>query len=443
MLKREQMHDYQRQTVQFAIDHPRCAVWLGLGGGKTVSTLTVVRDLLDSLEVNKVLVIAPLRVANTVWHPEIAKWEHLSPTQYSICTGSVKARVAALNKPAGVYVINRENVPWLVEYYGKKWPFDMVVIDEASSFKSHKTKRWKALRKVNKLINRLILLTGTPAPNGVTDLWAQFFLIDYGQRLGKSFTAFTSRWFESDYMGYNVTPRKGASDEIHKAVDDVTFSIDLPKQSERIDIVRHAELSPAQQKEYAKLEKEFLLEIGDADITAMNAASLSNKLLQYANGNLYDENRNVHRVHTAKLDVLKEIIEEAQGEPVLIAYNYKSDLSDLLAAFPGAEVMGKDLEQVERWNRREIPILFAHPASAGHGLNLQQGSSIMVWYGLTWSLEYYQQFIGRLDRQGQTQTVRNIHIVTKGTIDEGVMLALENKATTQGALLDYMRKKYS
>lgn len=439
MLSRDQMHDYQRKTVAFAHNHPKCALWLPLGGGKTVSSATVVRDLLDGLEVEKVLIVAPLRVANTVWHIEFTNWAHLNATTYSICTGTQQNRVDQLAKDSDVYLINRENIPWLVEHYGKKWPFDCVVIDEASSFKSHKSKRWKSLRKVSKFITRMIQLTGTPAPNGLTDLWAQMFLLDGGERLGKTYTAFSNRFFESDYMGYNIAPRAGAKDEIYKLIEDLVFTVDLPKQSERVDIVRHAVLTATQQKQYKQLEKDFLLELDKGDVTAVNAAVLSSKLLQYANGNLYTENVDIQPIHTAKIDVLKEIIEET-NEPVLIAYNFKSDLADILKAFPSAEVLGKDYGQVERWNKKEIPILVTNPASAGHGLNLQKGGSVMVWYGLTWSLELYQQFVGRLDRQGQTETVRNIHIVTEGTIDEGVMLAIDGKAENQEQLLNYIRQ---
>lgn len=439
MLNRDQMHDYQRDTVEFAAAHPKCALWLGLGFGKTISSATVARDLLDGLQVERVLIIAPLRVANSVWHVEFQKWQHLGSTSYSICTGTQQNRLDQLNKSSDVYIINRENIPWLVEHYGKDWPFDCVIIDESSSFKSHKTKRFKALRKVSKFITRMIQLTGTPAPQGLPDLWSQVFLLDGGARLGKTYTAFINRFFESDYMGYSVTPRTGAKDEIYKLIEDIVFTVDLPKQSERIDITRFATLSDAQMKQYKKLEKDFLLELEAGDVTAVNAAVLTSKLLQYANGNLYTENGDVQPIHCAKIDVLKEVIEETD-EPVLIAYNFKSDLADLLKAFPTAEVLGKEYAQIEKWNNKRIPILLAHPASSAHGLNLQGGSSIMVWYGLTWSLEYYQQFVGRLDRQGQTKTVRNIHIVTEGTIDEGVMQAIAGKAENQTQLLEYIKK---
>jgi SNF2 family DNA or RNA helicase len=443
MLRRDQFHSYQETALAFATKNKKCALWLSMGEGKSVTALTLATDMLNSLDVSKVLVIAPLRVANTVWHAEVKKWEHLNETTVSICTGSVKERTSALNTAADVYTINRENVKWLVDLYGKKWPFDMVILDESSSFKSHKSARWKALRKVRPFIDRIIQLTGTPSPNGYTDLWAQIFLLDGGIRLGKTYSAFISRFFESDYMGFNVTLREGSEDKINELIKDIAYRSNAPLHSQRVDITRFAQLTPAQMKTYKQLEKEFVIELQDTEIAAFNAAALTNKLLQFANGNVYDEDGETNKVHNAKIDVLKEIIEEAQGEPVLVAYNFKSDLVDLLKAFPQAEVLGKEYAQIEKWNRKEIPILFVHPASAGHGLQLEQGSSIVVWYGLTWSLELYQQLVARLDRQGQTKTVRNIRIVSEGTIDEKVLLTLEDKGLTQGRLIDFIKSVYN
>lgn len=443
MLRRDQFHNYQEHALTFAKSKPHCAFWIDMGGGKSTTALTYAADLLNELEVFKVLIIAPLRVANTVWHAEALKWEHLNDLRVSICTGPLKDRTNALSREADIYTINRENVKWLVDLYGKKWPFDCVIIDEASSFKSHKSARWKALRKVRPFIHRSLQLTGTPAANGYTDLWAQIFLLDGGARLGKTYTAFINRFFDSDFRGFNVTLRRGAEDEINELVKDIAYRSNAPLHSHRVDITRFAELTPTQIKTYHQLEKEFVIDLQDTEITAFNAAALTNKLLQYANGNVYDENGNTNKVHSAKIDVLKEIIEEAQGEPVLVAYNFKSDLADLLAAFPHAEVLGKDYAQIEKWNRGEIPILLAHPASAGHGLQLEQGSSILVHYGLNWSLELYQQMVARLDRQGQKKTVRNIRIVSQGTIDEKVLLALENKSVTQTRLIDFIKSVYN
>jgi SNF2 family DNA or RNA helicase len=443
MLRRDQLHDYQVKSISFANQHEKCALWLGLGMGKTTSTLTVVKDLSESLDINKTLIIAPLRVSNTVWHIEARKWEHLCDLTFSICTGVVKDRLEGLGKEADVYVINRENIPWLVQHYGRRWPFDCVVIDESSSFKSSKAARWKALRKVNPLIHRMIQLTGTPAANSLMDLWAQVFLLDGGKRLGKTMTAFKDRFFTSDYLGYSYELKEGSEEKIHNLVSDIVFNIPSVKHSHRTDITRFAELTPAQLKTYQQLEKEFVIELQDTEISAFNAAALTNKLLQYANGNVYDENGNTNKVHNAKIDVLKEIIEEAQGEPVLVAYNFKSDLVDLLAAFPHAEVLGKEYSQIEKWNRGEIPILLGHPQACGHGVQLEQGSSILVHYGLNWSLELYQQMVARLDRQGQKKTVRNIRIVSQGTIDEKVLLALESKSVVQTRLIDFIKSVYN
>jgi SNF2 family DNA or RNA helicase len=443
MLKREQLHDYQVKSIEFAKQHEKCALWLWLGMGKTTSTLTAVKDLSESLDINKTLIVAPLRVANTVWHIEARKWEHLNDVTFSICTGAAKDRLAGLAKDADIYVINRENIPWLVNHYGKKWPFDCVVLDESSSFKSNKSARWKALRKVSPFIHRMIQLTGTPAANSLMDLWAQMFLLDGGKRLGKTMTAFKDRFFTSDYLGYSYTLNAGAEEKIHSLVSDTVFNIPSIKHSHRTDITRLAQLTPQQMKTYKQLEKEFVIELQDTEIAAFNAAALTNKLLQFANGNVYDEEGKTNSVHSAKLDVLKEVIEEAQGEPVLVAYNFKSDLADLQVAFPQGETLGKEYAQIEKWNRKEIPILFVHPASCGHGIQLEQGSSILVHYGLNWSLELYQQLVARLDRQGQTKTVRNIHIVTEGTIDEKVMLALSGKAVTQDRLIDFIKSVYN
>lgn len=438
-LGRSNLHDYQLEAIRFAANTPKCALWLGLGAGKTASSLTYARDMLDALEVEKVLIVGPLKVSNTVWHVEIAKWAHLTGTTYSICTGSKQDRLNGLARDVELYIINRENIPWLVDHYGKKWPFDCVIIDEASSFKNNSSQRWKALKKVSPLINRMVQLTGTPAPNGLLDLWSQMYLLDGGAALGRNMTAYKNRWFESDFMGYSYTLRPGAEDQIYKAIEHLVYRCEEQKHSERIDMERYVTLPPKLYNQYKDLEKEFLIELQDQTVTAVSAAALSNKLLQFVNGNIYNEDGETINIHKHKIDVLKEIREETD-EPLLVAYNYKSDLKDLMKAFPEGEALGKTEEQVERWNNKEISMLFVHPASAGHGLNLQRGSSVLVWYGLTWSLELYLQLVGRLDRQGQTKTVKNIRIVCSDTIEERVIMRLLDKNETQTNLLEYFEK---
>lgn len=443
-LTRDLLHDYQKRGVDFIKNTPKCALFLDMGLGKTLTTLTAISDLSDSMDINKTLIIAPLRVANTTWHAELMRWEHTKHLTYSICTGCKKDRLQSLMKDVDIYIINRENVSWLVDYYGKKWPFDMVVIDESSSFKSVKSARWKSLRKSLPYIERLIELTGTPAPNGLLDLYAQIYLLDTGQRLGRNMTAYKSRFFESDYMGYNYTIKDDSADKIYSLVDDIVMSmraedyLDLP---ERINVVQAINLPEKIKSKYDELEKEFISVINDDELVVFNAAALANKLLQFSNGAVYiDEDKNSVELHRCKLDALKEIVEDNGNENILVAYNYKTDLERLQKAFPNAEVLDKEGLAVDRWNKGEIKMLLAHPASAGHGLNLQHGGSLIVWFGLNWSLELYQQFNGRLHRQGQSKPVRIIHLVAKGCIDERVMLAIENKACTQDELLNYLKQ---
>jgi len=342
-----------------------------------------------------------------------------------------------------VYIINRENVKWLVEHYGKNWPFDMVVIDESSSFKSPSSQRFKALRKVFNLTDRMVQLTGTPSPNGMMDLWAQIALLDNGERLGRNMTAYKNRYFESDFMGYNYTLRDGADKLIQDKIADITISMkseDYLQLPERIDLVERVQMSPKHQKQYKQLEKEFILALNDGEVTALSAATLANKLLQYANGALYVDDIQTYEVlHQHKLDALAELVEDNPTENILVAYNYKFDLDQLVKRFPDAVVMDKEGVAVDEWNKGNIKMLLAHPASAGHGLNLQHGGAVTVWYGLNWSLELYQQFNGRLHRQGQKRCVRVIHLVAEGTIDEKVMQAIENKAETQEALMQALK----
>lgn len=440
MLTRTNLHDHQNKAIELIKTRKKLALWIFLGGGKTSSSLTAFSDLIDGLEVSRILVIAPLRVANSVWHKDAKKWEHLQHLSFSICTGTPKQRIDALDAEADFYIINRESIPWLVNFYKSKWPFDAVIIDESDSFKSHKSQRWKDLKKVLPFIEYLVELTGTPSGNGLQDLWAQMFLLDGGQALGKSKTAFMTKYFISDYMGYNWTLKEGAEDKIYKAIEHLVYAPEKKVYSKRIDLKRTAKLPPKLLKHYKELEKEFVLELENLDaITALSAAAVSNKCLQFANGVLYDDDKNQVPIHTLKIEMLKEVVEEAKA-PVLVAYNYKSDLDAIKKHFPQAVVLDKNQETIDKWNHGEIEMLLAHPASASFGLNLQEGGSILVWYGLTWNLSYYQQFIARLDRQGQKETVRNIHLVIENTIDEIVLNAIEGKAKTQNDLLDYMKQ---
>ena len=443
MPSRNDLHPYQHRMIDFIYNTPKCAVWAGLGLGKTVTTLTAITDLLDSFSVSKVLIIAPLRVANSVWHTESKRWTHTKDLTFSIVTGSEKERISALFKSADIYVINRENVQWLVEHYKTKWPYDLVVIDESSSFKSASSQRFKALKKVRTLTDRMVQLTGTPSPNGLIDVWSQMSLLDGGERLGKTMSAYKMRFFEAGYNGYSFKPVENADKIIHKLIDDIVISLnvdDYLEMPERIDTVMRVNIPPARLAEYKQLEREFLIQINDAEIVAYNAATLAGKLLQYCNGAMYtDELKNWTEIHTAKLDALDEILEDNQDENLLIAYNYKTDLIRLKARYPDAVVLDNDPDIITRWNNGQIKILLAHPASAGHGLNLQHGGSIIVWFGLNWSLELYQQFNGRLHRQGQTKPVRIVHIVADGCIDDKVMRAIENKAQTQDELLNALK----
>ena len=444
MLSRDNLHSYQRKAVDFILSEERCMLALEMGLGKSVSTLTAICDMLDGFTASKVLVIAPLRVANSVWAQETRLWAHLNHLRVSVCTGSEKARRAALSVDADVYVINRENVMWLAQNYGKNWPFDTVVIDESSSFKNSSSKRFKALRKMLPHIERMVLLTGTPSPNGLLDLWAQMYLIDYGERLGRTLTGYKQRFFEPDFMGYKFSLRSGADEKIHRLVSDKVIHmsaddyLDLP---DRIDIVQRVTMPASTLSDYKDFERTMLAELDDGEtVEATTAAVLANKLLQWSNGAMYtDQNGNWSETHVAKLDALSDIIEDNPGENILVAYNYQSDLVRLLKRFPQAKQLDKKQETIDAWNRGETPLLLAHPASAGHGLNLQKGGALCVWFGLNWSLEYYQQFNARLHRQGQDRPVRIAHIVCEGTIDERVLNVLRDKDAVQNNLLSALK----
>ena len=446
MRSRSDLHSYQLRAVDFIQQRKRCALWLDMGLGKSVTTLTAAADLLDGFAVSRVLVIAPLRVANSVWRQEAALWEHLRHLKVQVCTGTEKARLNALQSQADVYVINRENVPWLVAQYGKRWPFDCVVIDEASSFKNASSQRFKALRKTLPDTEYMILLTGTPSPNGLLDLWSQIYLIDFGNTLGRTMTAYKQRFFEQDYMGYKFTPRAGSAEKIHALLRPHVLSMsaaDYLQLPDRIDLIERVTLPAAALQAYRDFEKTLLAELPDGEeVEAMSAAVLANKLLQFSNGAMYtDDLGNWSEIHDAKLEALADLIEQNPNENILLAYNYKTDLVRLQKRFPQARVLDKNPDTVRAWNDGEIELLLAHPASAGHGLNLQRGGSLIIWFGLNWSLELYQQFNARLHRQGQDKPVRVVHLIADDCIDERVMSVLSDKTAMQSALLQALKPR--
>lgn len=437
-------HAYQQQAIEHVLNNEATGLFLDMGLGKTVITLTALEELLlNCFDVSRVLVIAPKRVAEDTWSREADKWAHLRHLRISKVLGTEKQRIAGLAAPAHIYVTNRENVPWLVKHLGKGWFFDMVVIDELSSFKSSGSQRFRALRKVRPKVQRIVGLTGTPAPNSLIDLWAQVFLLDRGARLGETVGGYRRRWFTpgrsdpSRHIVFDWRLKAGAAEEIEDELRDICISmkakdyLSLPK---RIDNVVEVHLSSKDRKQYKELEKELLLELAEGDVVAENAAALMGKLLQYAQGAVYDEDKAVHELHSAKLDALADVIEEAHGQPVLVFYNFKHDLSRIQKRFKQAETLDGE-NQIAKWNAGEIPLLLAHPASAGHGLNLQDGGHIVVWFGLTWSLELYQQANARLDRQGQKQAVIVHHLIAAGTADERVLEILQKKEQGQDALL--------
>lgn len=438
--------------MSFIQDTPACALWIDMGLGKTVSVLTALAELRDRFEVDRTLVIAPLRVATSTWPAEIARWEHTRHLTLKLIKGTPEQRLNILRQDqSDIHIINRELVPWLIGAIhdaANGWPYDVIVIDEASSFKASKTRRWKALRKALPFVHRMIQLTGTPASNGLLDVWAQIFLLDRGARLGNTFTGFRNRYFMSDYFGYTWTPKKDTDQRIYDRLQDICLSLtaeDYLELPARVDNTIAVALPSKARAQYQQLEKDFLAELGDDEVVeVLHAAALTNKLLQFANGAVYvDDERNWTTVHDAKLNELSEILDGAAGQPVMVAYNYQSDAARIRRRFPQAELIGKDPETIKRWNRGEIPLLLAHPASAGHGLNLQHGGNILVWFGLNWSLELYQQFNARLHRQGQTKPVIVHHLAVKDTIDETILAALSKKDTTQRALLNALKKDIS
>ena len=433
-------HDYQQYATEFIVNNPISAILLECGLGKTIITLTAIKELLhDRFLVSRVLIIAPLRVAKNTWSAEIEKWDHLKDLSYSIVVGTEADRIAALRKPADLYIINRENVQWLVET-GAAPAFDMVVVDELSSFKSHQSKRFKALMKIRPSISRIVGLTGTPSSNGLMDLWAEFKLLDMGQRLGHFVSNYRSAYFLPDKCNgpivYSYKLRPFAEEQIYDRISDITISMkakDYLKMPECVSTQYPVRMSEEEKEQYDTLKKEMVLSIGDDDIDAVNAATLTNKLLQMANGAIYNSANDPIEIHQRKLDALEDLIESANGKPVLVAYWFKHDLERIKQRFEVREI--KEARDIRDWNEKKIPIAVIHPAAAGHGLNLQDGGSTLIWFGLTWSLELYQQTNARLWRQGQKHTVTIHHIVTKDTVDEDVLAALANKDVTQEKLI--------
>lgn len=435
-------HDYQRYAAEFIITHPISALLLDMGLGKTSITLTAINDLLfDSFEIHKVLVVAPLRVARDTWSAEIEKWEHLKNLRYSVVVGTERERLNALHTSADIYIINRENIQWLVEESGLTFDFDMAVIDELSSFKNHQSKRFKAFMKVRPKLKRIVGLTGTPASNGLMDLFAEFKLLDMGERLGRLIGQYRNAYFQPDKRNgmvvYSYKPLPDAEQRIYDKISNITISMkatDHLIMPELVSTEYTVQLSDKEKEKYDRLKKDLILATEDNEITAANAASLSNKLSQMANGAVYSDDESIIEIHNRKLDALEDIIESMNSRPLLVAYWFKHDLERIRKRFEIREI--KSSRDISEWNSGKIPVALIHPASAGHGLNLQSGGSTLVWFGLTWSLELYQQTNARLWRQGQTaDTVVIQNIIAKDTIDEQIIKALKTKDTTQAALI--------
>lgn len=444
-------HDYQQYAIEYIRAHPVAAVLLDMGLGKTSITLTALNDLLfDYFDVHKILIIAPLRVARNTWSGEIGKWKHLEDLQYSIIVGPEKERKAALAKRADIYIINRENIQWLIEKSRYPFDFDMVVVDELSSFKNHDAKRFKALMKVRPKVKRIVGLTGTPSSNGLMDLFAEFKLLDMGERLGRFIGSYRVNYFKPDKMNgpivYSYKPLPGAEQRIYAAISDITISMkaaDHLNMPELVNSRYEVQMDEQGKQNYEQMKEQLVISLSEGEVTAANAASLSGKLLQMANGAIYTDEGEVQMIHDKKLDALEDMIEAANGKPVLVAYWFKHDLKRIMQRLTEKKIPFERLDtdaSIGKWNKGEIPVALIHPASAGHGLNLQSGGNTLIWFGLTWSLELYQQTVARLWRQGQTaETVIVEHIIMAGTIDERVMKALELKDNTQLALIDAVK----
>lgn len=437
-------HDYQKYAIEYIKTHPITALFLDMGLGKTVTTLTAIRDLMyDTFKVRRVLVVAPLRVARDTWPEEIRKWDHLKDLTYSVVVGIVAERRRALQKEADIYIVNRENLAWL--YQNSRLDFDMVVLDELSSFKNAKSKRFKAMKAMRPEVKRIVGLTGTPSGNGLMDLWAEFRLLDMGERLGQYISQYRSLYFKPDKRNgmvvFSYKPLPGAEEVIYHQIADITVSMkanDYLEMPELVSVAKEVTLSEKEKKRYDELKKSLVLELPGGEVTAANAASLTMKLSQMANGAIYTDDKNVVGIHNRKLDALEDLVESANGQPVLVAYWFKHDKDRIQKRMEAREL--KEPQDFADWNAGKISVALIHPASAGHGLNLQQGGSILIWFGLTWSLELYQQTNARLWRQGQqSRTVIIQHIVAKGTIDERILKVLEHKDGTQAALIDAVK----
>lgn len=440
-------HNYQNYAKDFILAHKVSALFLDCGLGKTITTLTAINELMyDSFEISKVLIIAPLRVAQSTWKDEIEKWDHLNLLRYSIAVGDEKERLKALKQNSDIYIINRENVDWLVTKSGIDFNFNMLIIDELSSFKSHTSKRFKSLLKIRPYFERVVGLTGTPSSNGLMDLWAEFRVLDLGERLGRYITHYRNEFFLPDKRNgaiiFSYKPQPNAEERIYRRLADMTISMkstEYLKMPELILNELEINLDEEDQIKYKKFKKEMVMTIQEKEIDAINAASLSNKLIQLANGSIYDEDKKFYEVHNKKLDKLEEIIESANGKPVLVAYWFKADKERIEKRFKVREI--KTADDIKQWNMGMIGLALIHPASAGHGLNLQSGGSTLVWFSLTWSLELYQQTNARLYRQGQKDTVVIHHLITKNTIDEDIMKSLKRKDKTQEALMKAVKAR--
>lgn len=440
-------YEYQKKSTQWILDKPRCGLFLDMSLGKTVCTLTAIRDLMyDRLEISKVLVIAPKRVAVDTWPKEIKKWEHLKDLRISVAVGDAKTRKSALKKDADIYVINRENVTWLLDNY--EFDFDMVVIDELSSFKSTNAQRFRALKKVIGRADRVVGLTGTPAPNGLIDLWPQMYLIDRGERLGRTVTKYRNEYFRpgrgNGHIVYEYVLRRGAEDEIYEKIGDICLSMkkeDYLELPDKIFQDVEVELPKEASKYYLEMEKKEILKLSEDEvILAVNAAAASNKLQQIANGSVYDDERRVVNIHEAKIDALEDLVEQANGKPILVFYSFKHDEESIRKRIPTVRKI-ETSGDIDEWNNGRIPVAVAHPASIGHGLNLQFGGHIIVWFGLTWSLEMYLQANDRLHRQGQKNPVTIYRLCAKDTVDERILTALDKKEKGQDALMQYLKAK--
>ena len=437
-------HDYQKYAIEYIKFHPITALFLDMGLGKTVTTLTAIRDLMyDAFEVKRVLVIAPLRVARDTWPDELRKWDHLKELTCSVVVGTVAERRRALQQDADIYIVNRENLAWL--YENSRLDFDMVVLDELSSFKNHQSKRFRAMKALRPKVKRIVGLTGTPSGNGLMDLWAEFRILDMGERLGRYISQYRNLYFQPDKRNgmvvYSYKPLPGAEEAIYHQISDITVSMkatDYLEMPELVSVAKEVRLSETEKKRYDELKKSLVLELPGGEVTSANAASLTMKLSQMANGAIYTDGKDVAAIHDRKLDALDDLVESANGKPVLVAYWFKHDKDRIRERMKARELRGP--QDFADWNAGKIPVALIHPASAGHGLNLQQGGSILIWFGLTWSLELYQQTNARLWRQGQAdETVIIQHIVAKDTIDERILNVLKHKDGTQAALIEAVK----